>query len=201
MDSLRQELSNGGLESVLTLLVRWQINYSCASRSSVAFPPQSSASLSALMGGLAPMRIARRGKVCGNVTPTSRLEARRFSSHRRAAVSFSSHHSCISLRRFLSSQHCQTLAASCRTVSSCSLNLYQCALLSSVQRQRTSLYRLRYILRRRRRPYFLWRRTARKLFNKKGERSILSQKGATKHFEVNFWKIKTSELAFASQNL
>ena len=30
-DSPRRELSNGGLESVVTLLVRWQINYSCAS--------------------------------------------------------------------------------------------------------------------------------------------------------------------------
>ena len=27
-DSPRRELSNGGLESVVTLLVRWQINYS-----------------------------------------------------------------------------------------------------------------------------------------------------------------------------
>ena len=31
LDSPRRELSNGGLESVATLLVRWQINYSCAS--------------------------------------------------------------------------------------------------------------------------------------------------------------------------
>ena len=31
LDSPRGELSNGGLESVATLLVRWQINYSCAS--------------------------------------------------------------------------------------------------------------------------------------------------------------------------
>ena len=30
-DSPRRELSNGGLESVVTLLVRWQIDYSCAS--------------------------------------------------------------------------------------------------------------------------------------------------------------------------
>ena len=29
-DSPRRELSNGGLESVVTLLVRWQINYSWA---------------------------------------------------------------------------------------------------------------------------------------------------------------------------
>ena len=28
--SPRRELSNGGLESVVTLLVRWQIDYSCA---------------------------------------------------------------------------------------------------------------------------------------------------------------------------
>ena len=31
LDSPRRELSNGGLESVVTLLVRQQINYSCAS--------------------------------------------------------------------------------------------------------------------------------------------------------------------------
>ena len=31
LDSPRREFSNGGLESVITLLVRWQINYSCAS--------------------------------------------------------------------------------------------------------------------------------------------------------------------------
>ena len=31
LDSPRRELSNGSLESVVTLLVRWQINYSCAS--------------------------------------------------------------------------------------------------------------------------------------------------------------------------
>ena len=30
-DFPRRELSNGGLESVVTLLVRWQINYLCAS--------------------------------------------------------------------------------------------------------------------------------------------------------------------------
>ena len=29
-DTPRRELSNGGLESVVALLVRWQINYSCA---------------------------------------------------------------------------------------------------------------------------------------------------------------------------
>ena len=32
LDFPRRELSNGGLESVATLLVRWQINYSCACR-------------------------------------------------------------------------------------------------------------------------------------------------------------------------
>ena len=31
LDSPCRELSNGGLESVVNLLVRWQINYSCAS--------------------------------------------------------------------------------------------------------------------------------------------------------------------------
>ena len=31
LDSPRRELSNGGLESVVTLLVRWQIDCSCAS--------------------------------------------------------------------------------------------------------------------------------------------------------------------------
>ena len=31
LDSPRRELSNGGLKSVVTLLVRWQINYSGAS--------------------------------------------------------------------------------------------------------------------------------------------------------------------------
>ena len=30
-DSPHRELSNGDLESVVTLLVRWQIEYSCAS--------------------------------------------------------------------------------------------------------------------------------------------------------------------------
>ena len=30
-DSPHRELSNGGLESVVILLVRWQINYLCAS--------------------------------------------------------------------------------------------------------------------------------------------------------------------------
>ena len=30
-DSPRRELSNGGLKGVVTLLVCWQINYSCAS--------------------------------------------------------------------------------------------------------------------------------------------------------------------------
>ena len=34
LDSPRQELSNGGLESVVTLLVRWQMDYSCASTGS-----------------------------------------------------------------------------------------------------------------------------------------------------------------------
>ena len=33
-DSPRRELSNGGLESVVTLLVCWQNNYSCASTGS-----------------------------------------------------------------------------------------------------------------------------------------------------------------------
>ena len=31
LDSPRWGLSNDGLESVVTLLVRWEINYSCAS--------------------------------------------------------------------------------------------------------------------------------------------------------------------------
>ena len=31
LDSPRRELSNGGLESVVTMLVRWQMDYSCAS--------------------------------------------------------------------------------------------------------------------------------------------------------------------------
>ena len=31
LDSPRRELSNGDLESVVTFLVRWQIDYSCAS--------------------------------------------------------------------------------------------------------------------------------------------------------------------------
>ena len=31
LNSPRRKLSNGGLESVVTLLVRWQIDYSCAS--------------------------------------------------------------------------------------------------------------------------------------------------------------------------
>ena len=31
MDSLRQELSNGGLGIVVTLLVRWQVDFSCVS--------------------------------------------------------------------------------------------------------------------------------------------------------------------------
>jgi len=34
LNSPRRELSNGGLKSVATLLVRWQINYSCASTGS-----------------------------------------------------------------------------------------------------------------------------------------------------------------------
>ena len=34
LDSPCQELSNGGLESVVTLLVRWQIDYSSASTGS-----------------------------------------------------------------------------------------------------------------------------------------------------------------------
>ena len=34
LDSPRRELSNGGLESVVTLLVRWQIDYLCASTGS-----------------------------------------------------------------------------------------------------------------------------------------------------------------------
>ena len=34
LDSPCQELSNGGLESVVTLLVRWQIDYSSACRCS-----------------------------------------------------------------------------------------------------------------------------------------------------------------------
>ena len=35
LDSLRRELSNGGLKSVVTLLVRWQINFlsACIGRS------------------------------------------------------------------------------------------------------------------------------------------------------------------------
>ena len=32
LNSPRQELSNGALESVVTLLGRWQIDYSCACR-------------------------------------------------------------------------------------------------------------------------------------------------------------------------
>ena len=31
LDSPRRDLSDGGLKSVVTLLVRWQIYYSCAS--------------------------------------------------------------------------------------------------------------------------------------------------------------------------
>ena len=31
LDSPRRELSNGGLKSVVTLLVRWQIDFLCAS--------------------------------------------------------------------------------------------------------------------------------------------------------------------------
>ena len=31
LDSPHRELSNDGLESVVTLLIRWQIDYSCAS--------------------------------------------------------------------------------------------------------------------------------------------------------------------------
>ena len=34
LDSPRRELSNGGLESVVTLLVAYQIDYSCASTGS-----------------------------------------------------------------------------------------------------------------------------------------------------------------------
>ena len=32
LDSPRREISNGGLKSVVTRLVRWQIKYSCACR-------------------------------------------------------------------------------------------------------------------------------------------------------------------------
>ena len=32
LDSPRQELYNGGFERIVTLLVRWQLDYSCACR-------------------------------------------------------------------------------------------------------------------------------------------------------------------------